>query len=66
MPSREIRDVCRIMSDQRLPLGEKNTYIACHLVVVPIHIRGTFTLADNGGKVSIEPGAVWSETQHIG
>ena len=43
-----------------------NTYIACHLPVVPIHILRTFALADNGSGVSVEPGGVWCEVQRIG
>ena len=43
-----------------------NTYIACHLPVVPIHILRTFALADNGSGVPIEPGGVWCEVQRIG
>ena len=44
----------------------RNTYIACHLPVVPIHILRTFALADNGSGVPIEPGGVWCEVQRIG
>ena len=46
------------------PIG--NTYIACHLPVVPIHILRTFALADNGSGVPIEPGGVRCEVQRIG
>ena len=40
-------------------------YIAGHLPVVPIHVVGTFTLADDGGVVSVEPGVVRSEVKFI-
>ena len=40
-------------------------YIAGHLPVVPIHLVGTFTLADDGGVVPVEPGVVRSEVKFI-
>ena len=40
-------------------------YIAGHLPVVPIHVVGTFTLADDGGVVSVEPRVVRSEVKFI-
>ena len=40
-------------------------YIAGHLPVVPIHVVGTFTLADDGGVVPVEPGVVRSEVKFI-
>merc|ERR1719367_2758692 len=40
-------------------------HIACHLPVVPIHIIWTFTLANNGGGVAIEPGGVRCEVQRV-
>ena len=40
-------------------------YIAGHLPVVPIHVVRTFTLADDGGGVPVEPGGVGSEAQLI-
>ena len=43
----------------------RTTYIACHLPVVPIHAVRTFTLADDGGGVPVEPGGVGSEAQLI-
>ena len=41
------------------------SYIAGHLPVVPIHVVGTFTLADDGGVVPVEPGVVRSEVKFI-
>ena len=46
--------------------GERNTYIACHLPVVPIQVRRTFALPDDGGVVPVEPGRVRGELQLIG
>ena len=43
----------------------RTTYITCHLPVVPIHVVRTFTLADDGGGVPVEPGGVGSEAQLI-
>ena len=43
----------------------RTTYITGHLPVVPIHVVGTFALADDGGGVPVEPGGVGSEAQLI-
>ena len=42
-----------------------NTHIAGHLPVIPVQVSGTFTLANDGGVVSVEPGRVRSKAQII-